>query len=132
MMPTRLPDLRERDGDVHGDGRLPTPPLPAPTAITFFTPGTGWRSAFGQRGGAHGGRHLDVDGRHAWHRGDQRLRLRLQAILHRTRRRRQLDRERHGARGIDREALHEAEADDVLSEVGIDDAAKRIEHGGLV
>ena len=39
---------------------------------------------------------------------------------------------RHGAAGIDGELLHEAEADDVLPQVGVDDDAKGVEDGGLV
>ena len=131
MMPTRLPELGERDGDVHRDGRLPDAALARADGNHVLHARHRQASAFGHRGRSHRGRHLDVDRRHAGHRGDQRLRLRVQSILHGTRRRRQLDRERYRARVRDLEALHEPEADDVLSEVRIDDAAQRIEHGGL-
>ena len=104
---------------------VPTPPLPAPTAMTFFTPGTGCRvpsaptasrtralictSTAGDAGNLHHGR----------------ARLIAHLILHRTRRRRQLDRERDAA-AVDLQILDEAEADDVAVQIGIaDDLAAR-------
>ena len=37
----------------------------------------------------------------------------------------------HGAAGIDGKLLHEAEADDVFPQVGVDDDAKGLRDGGL-
>ncbi len=44
---------------------LPTPPLPAPTAMMFLTPGTGAFPGVGRRRRAHLRGHLDVDAGHA-------------------------------------------------------------------
>src|SRR5436309_1859044 len=43
IMPTLLPHLASASARFTASVVLPTPPLPAPTAITFFTPGTGCR-----------------------------------------------------------------------------------------
>ena len=43
MMPTRLPAFASAIARFTATVVLPTPPLPAPTAMTFFTPGTGAR-----------------------------------------------------------------------------------------
>ncbi len=40
-MPTRAPILDKAMARFTATVVLPTPPLPAPTAITFFTPGSG-------------------------------------------------------------------------------------------
>ena len=40
---------------------LPTPPLPAPTAMTFFTPGSGCRAPSPPDRLAHARAHLHVD-----------------------------------------------------------------------
>ncbi len=46
-MPTRLPHLASASARLTATVVLPTPPLPAPTAITFFTPGSGGRPVSG-------------------------------------------------------------------------------------
>ncbi len=118
MIPTRLPHFASAIARFTATVVLPTPPLPAPTAMTFFTPSTGARPAIGRRHGAHAGRHFDV------HRGDARQRrhrgvcLIAHLILHRARRRRQLDAERHAA-AVNAQVLDEAERDDVLVQIGI-------------
>jgi hypothetical protein len=83
---------------------LPTPPLPAPTAMTFFTPGTAARAPVAADRFAHAARHLHVDRRDAGQLHHRGARLIAHLILHRTRRRRQLDRERHAA-AVDRRFL---------------------------
>ena len=40
-MPTRLPAFESASARLTATVVLPTPPLPAPTAMTFLTPGTG-------------------------------------------------------------------------------------------
>ncbi len=47
MMPTRLPSWASATATFTATVVFPTPPLPAPTAITFFTPGTGTRPPSG-------------------------------------------------------------------------------------
>ena len=47
-MPTRLPDCASATARFTATVVLPTPPLPAPTAMTFLTPGTGARPASGR------------------------------------------------------------------------------------
>ena len=84
-------------------------------------------SRSGARHRAHAGRHLDVDRGHARQRGHARVRLVAHLILHRARRRRQLDAERHAA-AVDAQVLDEAERDDVLVQVGILDGHERAEH----
>jgi hypothetical protein len=66
MMPTRRRSLRERDRRFTATVVLPTPPLPAPTAMTFFTPGTDWRRRRTDRL-AHARAHLHVDAADAGH-----------------------------------------------------------------
>ena len=44
MMPTRLPHLESASAMFTATVVLPTPPLPAPTAMTFFTPGGACRA----------------------------------------------------------------------------------------
>ena len=117
-IPTRLPRCASATARFTATVVLPTPPLPAPTAMTFFTPGTGHARAVGDAGRADRGRHLDLDVRHAGHLQDGGPRLVAHLVLHRARRRRQLDRESHPA-AVDRQVLHEAQADDVAAEVGI-------------
>ena len=41
IIPTRLPACASATARFTATVVLPTPPLPAPTAITFFTPATG-------------------------------------------------------------------------------------------
>ena len=129
-MPTRLPQRASDSARLTATVVLPTPPLPAPTAITFFTPGSGGRPV----SGADADRTLAVSCTctsatpQRAHRGGGLI---AHLILDRTGRRRQLDRERRAPIG-NRQILHEAERDDVPSEVGIDDDAKRVEHGVAV
>ena len=131
MMPTRPPHFASAIARFTATVVLPTPPLPAPTAMTFLTPGTGGARAVGADGFADARAHLHVDGRHAGqlHHGGARLIAHL--ILHRTRRRRQLDRERDTA-AVDLEVLDEAERHDVAVQIGIVDDLQRVEDGGLL
>ena len=46
-MPTRLPHRASASARFTATVVLPTPPLPAPTAMTFFTPGSGGRPVSG-------------------------------------------------------------------------------------
>ena len=110
---------------------LPTPPLPAPTAMTFFTPGIGDRAPSPPT--ASRTRALICTSTAAtpgtcMHRG---ARLIAHLILHRTRRRRQLDRERRPAPSIDLQVLDESERDDVAVEIRIVDDLQRVEHRAL-
>jgi hypothetical protein len=47
MMPTRLPQRANATARFTATVVFPTPPLPAPTAMTFFTPSIGARPASG-------------------------------------------------------------------------------------
>ena len=60
-MPTRLPHFASAIARFTATVVLPTPPLPAPTAMTFFTPGSGRARAVGADRLAHARAHLDVD-----------------------------------------------------------------------
>ena len=131
MMPTRLPHLASAIARLTATVVLPTPPLPAPTAMTFLTPGHRLPRAVGADGLAHARAHLHVDAAHARHLHHRGARLIAHLILHRTRRRRQLDRERDAA-AVDLEILDEAEAHDVALQVGIADDLQRVEHGALL
>ena len=44
IMPTLLPDLASASARFTATVVLPTPPLPAPTAMMFFTPGSDARA----------------------------------------------------------------------------------------
>ena len=46
-IPTRLPQRASANARFTDTVVFPTPPFPAPTAITFFTPGIGGRPASG-------------------------------------------------------------------------------------
>ena len=46
-MPTRLPHRASASARFTATVVLPTPPLPAPTAMTFFTPGSGGTPCLG-------------------------------------------------------------------------------------
>ena len=46
-MPTRLPHRASANARFTDTVVLPTPPFPAPTATTFFTPGSGVRPVSG-------------------------------------------------------------------------------------
>ena len=61
MMPTLLPHLASAIARLTATVVLPTPPLPAPTAMTFLTPGIGGAAAVGPDRFAHARAHLDVD-----------------------------------------------------------------------
>ena len=132
IIPTRLPACASATARFTATVVLPTPPLPAPTAITFFTPATGCRvpsATLAVRTAAVIDTLHRRDAGHARHRG---LGLRLHLVFDRTGRRRQLDDERHRARRIDRQRLDEAETDDVATEIGIGDDTKRVEDGSLI
>ena len=125
-MPTRLPHRASASARFTATVVLPTPPLPAPTAMTFFTPGSGGRPV----SGADAERTLAVictstsetpgsarTAAAAWSRiwsftGHAGV---VSSMVNETR-----------AAG-DREVLHEAERHDVLAKVGVDDDAKRVE-----
>ena len=95
--------------------------------MTFFTPGTGCRvpsAPTASRTRALICTSTARDAGHLHHRG---ARLIAHLILHRTRRRRQLDGERDAA-AVDRQILDEPEADDVAVQVGIVDDLQRLEH----
>ena len=131
MMPTLLPHCDSASARLTATVVLPTPPLPAPTAMMFLTPGTAARPAAGSDRFADARAHLHVDGGHArqLHHGGARLIAHL--VLHRTRRRRQLDRERDAA-AVDLQILDEPETDDVAIEIGIADDLQRLEHARLI
>ena len=97
IMPTRLPHLASAIARFTATVVLPTPPLPAPTAMMFFTPSTGARPASGRRDGANAGGHLDLDGGHPGKRRHGGVRLIPHLILDGARGGRQLDGERHAA-----------------------------------
>ena len=99
--------------------------------MTFFTPGTDCRDPSRADRFAHARAHLHVDRADARELHHRRARLIAQLILHRTRRRRQLDRERDPA-AVDRQVLDEPEADDVAVEIGILDDLQRGKNGALL
>ncbi len=124
-MPTRLPQRASDSARFTATVVLPTPPLPAPTAMTFFTPASGGRPVSGADAERTFADELHVhvrDTREGTHRGRSLI---AQLILDGTRRRGQLDGERDSRTG-DRNVLHEAERHDVLANVGVDDDAKRV------
>ena len=129
--PTRLPRSASATARFTATVVFPTPPLPAPTAMTFFAPGTATRVPSGMPADRTDGRHLDLDVRHAGHLQDGGTRLIAHLVLHRARRRRQLDRESHPA-ALDVQVLHEAQADDVAAEVRIAHGGKRVEDVGFL
>ena len=107
---------------------FPTPPLPAPTAMMFLTPGTGALpvSRFAVERTCAVISICDVGD--AGQRGHRLPRLLAHLVLDRTGRRRQLDREGH-APPVDAEILDELQRDDVAVEIGISDGAERVEYG---
>ena len=131
MMPTLLPHLASAIARFTATVVLPTPPLPAPTAMTFFTPGSAARPASGPT--ASRTRALICTSTAVTpgqlHHG--RARLIAHQILHRTRRRRQLDREGDAA-AVDDEVLDEAQADDIAMKIRVLDDLQRLEHGRFV
>src|SRR3954465_4587444 len=97
MMPTRLPSFASAMARLTATVVLPTPPLPAPTAMMLRMPGIRARPQSGReaRGGPgaavrrrgrprHGG-HVDLDGRHPGDAADGRGRLVTELLLDRTR-----------------------------------------------
>ena len=65
MMPTLLPHCESASARFTATVVLPTPPLPAPTAMMFLTPGTAARPAAGSDRLADARAHLHVDRGHA-------------------------------------------------------------------
>ena len=109
---------------------FPTPPLPAPTAMMFFTPGTAALPA----SGASVDRTCAVisisTAGHAGNAADQVARLIAHLILHRARGCRQLDGERHPP-ALDPQILDELERHDVAVEIGIPNGRQGLENGCL-
>src|SRR5262249_4985073 len=133
MMPTLPPHFSSAIARLTATVVLPTPPLPAPTAMTFFTPGTSCRVPSAPT--ASRTRALICPSppaaRHAGHAQHRGARLLAHLILDGARRRRQLDRERHAA-AVNRQALDEPEADDVAVQIGIANGLERVENGRLL
>ena len=118
-MPTRAPLFDSATARFTATVVLPTPPLPAPTAITFLTPGSGGLPCSGADDRSHLERRGDVHGGHARQRGDGGARLlRDQRLGRDGAGLGQLDREGHAAVGAD-DVLDESERDDVLLQVGV-------------
>ena len=91
---TRLPRDAQRDGQIHGDGRLADAALAGADRDDVLDALDGRTAQFRAGHRAHAGRHLDLDvpvtpGRAA----TTALRLIAQQVLDWTRRRRQLDHE---------------------------------------
>ena len=128
--PTRLPCCANASARLTAIVVLPTPPLPAPTAMMFFTPGNAWRWPGHGATAAHARRHLDVHGRHARQRGHGLVRLLLQQILDRAGRGGELDGERHAPVLADDDVLDEIERHDVAAQVGVLHHAQRVEDLG--
>ena len=63
IIATRLPAWLSATARFTATVVLPTPPLPAPTAMMFFTPGTGALPESGDTVDADLRRHLDLDRR---------------------------------------------------------------------
>src|SRR5215212_7459305 len=94
--PTRLPHLASAIAMFTATVVLPTPPLPAPTAITFLTPGTACRAP-SEPTASRTRAHLHVDAADAGHLHHRGARLIAQLVLDRACRGRQLDGERDAA-----------------------------------
>src|SRR3990172_4059809 len=120
MMPTLPPLFASAIARFTATVVFPTPPLPAPTAMTFFTPGNDCRGPSGPGRFAPSRAQLHVHRAHARQLHHSRSRLIAHLILHRTRRRGELDRERD-AIALDLQILDEPEADDVAVEIRIRD-----------
>ena len=131
MMPTRLPQLRQRDGQVDGDGGLADAALAGADGDDVADAGD--RRAAALRAAPPTARSPSSRSRRRSRRRrrGRRRRLIAQQILHRTGRRRQLDRERRRAPPSIATFFTKPSADDVLVEVGILDDAQRVEDGGL-
>ncbi len=128
MMPTLLPHLASAIARLTATVVLPTPPLPAPTAMMFLTPGTSCRVPSGADGFAHARAHLHVDRGHPRHLQHGRARLIAHQILHGTRRRSELDGERDPP-VINLQIFDEAKAHDVAVQVGITDDLQCVQNG---
>src|SRR5580765_6467070 len=130
MMPTLPPHCDSASARLTATVVLPTPPLPAPTAMMFLTPGTAARPAAGSTA-SRTRAHLHVDRGHAGnlHHGGPRLVAHL--VLDRTRRRRQLDGERDAA-ALDLQIFDEAESDDVAIQIGVPDDLEGLQHARLI
>src|SRR6267143_598542 len=86
MMPTLLPHCDSASARLTATVVLPTPPLPAPTAMMFLTPGTAARPAAGSTA-SHARAHLHVDRGHSGDLHHGGARVVAHHILDRTRRR---------------------------------------------
>ena len=131
MMPTLLPHFASAMREVDRDRRLADAALAGADGDDVLHAGHRLPRAVGADRLADARAHLHVDradARQLHHRG---ARLIAHLILHRTRRRRQLDRERDAA-AVDRQILDEPEADDVAVEIGIADDLQRLEHARLL
>ena len=123
--------LREREREVHGDRRLADAALARADGDDVLH--AGQRCRVPSEPTASRTRALIVTStrRDAGHLHHRRARLIAHLILDRTRRRRQLDRERDAA-AVDLQILDEPEADDVAVEIGIPDDLQRVEHAASV
>ena len=118
----------EREREIHRHGGLADAALAGADGNDVLHAGQRRTSQLGRRDRADVRGHAHVDRGDARHRAHRRLRLLAHLILHGTRRRRQLDRERDLSIG-DREVLDEAERHDVAAKVGIVDDAQRMQNG---
>jgi hypothetical protein len=120
--------LGKRERKVHGYGRFADAPLARAHRDDVLDARQRRTSGLGSRYRTDVRRHPHVDGGDARKRAHRCRGLLTQLILHRTRRCRQLDRERDVA-VLQREVLDESERHDVAPEVRIVDNAQRVEHG---
>ena len=127
---TRLPSLASATARLTAIVVLPTPPLPAPTAMMFLTPSTGVRPSSGRPTARTCAVISTATDETPGIAETTRPGLIPQQILHGTRRRRELDDERDCA-ALDVDVLDEVERDDVLVEVGVLHCAQGIEHRGF-
>src|SRR6185503_18857196 len=121
----------QRQCQVHRHRRLANSALPRADRDDVLYAGHGWTARLRKSRRTYFRRQLNLHVGYAGHRTDRCDSLVSHLILHRTRRRGQLDRERRAAVG-NRQVLHEAERHDVFLDVGIDDDAQRVEHGVAV
>ena len=123
--------MRQRDSDVDSNRRLADAALARADGDDVLHAGHRLSGSVGQRRRAYRGGHLDLHVGDAGQARHRRAGLIPHLVLHRARRRRQLNLERHAA-AVDGELLHEAERDDVLVQVGVAHGAKRLENGGWI
>ena len=124
------PHLAQRDRQVHRHRGLANASLTGADGDDVLHARNRRLSQIRRRGRSHLRRHLHVHGGNARQLLNRRPRLIAHLILHRTSRRRQLDRECHAV-PVDAKIFHELQRDDVFVKVGIADGTQGVEDFGF-